>query len=52
MPKEKKIIFQKKDIKLLMKRDWYNSIIMACQKIAEAASDLIGNKVLKDLLNS
>ena len=52
MPKEKKFIFQKKDIKLLMKRDWYNSIIMACQKIAEAAGDLIGNKVLKDLLNS
>ena len=36
MPKEKKIIFQKKDIKLLMKRDWYNSTMMASQKIAEA----------------
>ena len=52
MPKEKKFSFQKKDIKLLMKRDWYNSIIMACQKIAEATSDLIGNKVTKDLQNS
>ena len=52
MPKEKKFIFQKKDIKLLMKRDWYNSIIMACQKIAEATTDLIANKVTKDLQNS
>ena len=35
-----------------MNWDWYNSIIMKYQKIAEATSDLIGNKITKVLQNS
>ena len=39
------IYIQKKDRKLLMNWDWYNSIIMEYRKTEEATSDLIGNKI-------
>ena len=42
---KKDMYLQKKDSKLLMKWDWYNSIIVEYQKIAEATDDLIGNKI-------
>ena len=43
---KKDIYHQKKDRKLLMIWDWYNSIIMKYRKIAETTGDLLVNKIV------